>query len=423
MRGIRATRRAGTLTRKGISAAAVLYALLSATYAGAGVEPAQMAYPPAGSPAPEEPCVRKGPTAALDFFCRFLTLELWQRAGQPEYVERGGKRWQAWFYGKDGATNQLLVEGRDYLPESEGWFEALFDVSNFEAETYEYFWDLFRYAPWSAQFLHAGDCRGGQLLNPAALAAEPYRRRHILGLGWPGLADDPADPGRSLGAAALPQILAFTHLPYALEPAVRAQLAAPGALRAEVNAYSAGRGRLWPDYARDGSVWLIGRDGAVTALEDLDDAAARLAAQGLLVTNDAMRSWESALMVARDLAREHGPVLQIYFAQDPFLPVDPSGVYGARLRYLLAKAAEGGDGAPALRVLSHGRSAVVVARALADYPAIAHRAHAPAASSLDAADYTEALRRAVAAGRIEIAAPALPVTVEEGAAAPVCLEL
>jgi len=100
-----------------------------------------------------------------------IQQELWQQAGRPEFIEPGGKRWQAWYYGRDGLTNQMLVEGRDYLPEREGWFEALFDVGSFEAQTYEYFWDLFRYAPWSVQFMTAGECRGGQALNPAALAS------------------------------------------------------------------------------------------------------------------------------------------------------------------------------------------------------------------------------------------------------------
>lgn len=411
--------------RLGMAAAVVLCALLpAAPRAGAAVEGAQPAYPPAGSPAPEAPCARKDPAPALDFFCRFLTQELWQQAGQPEYVERGGKRWQVWFYGRDGLTNQLLVEGRDYLPGREGWFEALFDVGNFEAETYDYFWDLFRYAPWSVQFLYAGDCRGGQLLNPAALASERFRRRHVLGLGWPGLPGDPADPVRAFDAAALPILLGITSLPYVLEPALRMQIKEPDAPRAEANAYAEGRGRLWPDYTRDGGVWLIERDGTATGLDDLDDAAAHFATHGLLVTNDAMRAWESGILVAKDIARTHGPLLYIYFAQDPFLPADVAGVYSLRLRYLLARAAVDAVGeSPRLRVFSHGRSAGVVARALADHPAIIHQSYAPATSPLDADVYAAALRQAVADGRIDITAPGLPMAAEHGAVAPVCLEL
>jgi hypothetical protein len=417
-------RRIGAILRPGISVAAVLCALLPATPHAGAAEIPQAAYPPAGSPAPAAPCARPDALPALDFFCRFLTLELWQRAGQPEYLERDGKRWQAWFYGQEGESHQLLVEGREYLPGREGWFEALFDVGNFDAETYDYFWDLFRYAPWSVQFLYAGDCGGGQLLNPAALATGRFHRRHIFGLGWPGLAGDPADPGRAFDAMALPLLLAFTQLQQALEPAVRTQLADPGAARAEVNAFAAGHGRLWPDYARDGGVWLIGRDGTATALDDLDDAAARLAAHGLLVTNDAMRSWESGLLAARDIARERGTVLYLYFAQDPFLPVVPAGTYSRRLRHLLARAAaEAAGKPPALRVFSHGRSAAVVARALAELPAIAHESYAPAVSPLDTGDDVEALRHAMSNGRIDIAVPAFPMSAEQGVASPVCLEL
>lgn len=413
---------AGRWTCRLARAALAVGMLLAGMTTGAAAERAAAAYPPAGTPAPAAPCARTDRAPALDFYCRFLTQELWQQAGQPEYIEAGGRRWQVWFYGRDGATHQLLVEGQAYLPDREGWFEALFDVGSFDAETYDYFWDLFRYAPWSVQFLQAGGCTDGHLLNPAALASERFRRRHVLGLGWPGLTADPADPARAFGAAALSLLLPIATLPAALEPVLRAQFKEAGAARAEVTAFAAGRGRLWPDYARDGGVWLVDRDGMVTALDDLEAAAARLAAHGLLVTNDAMRSWESGLLAARDIARARGPLLYLYFAQDPFLPVDPAGPYTARLRYLLAQAAGSGRGT-SLRVVSHGRSAGVVAHVLADHPAIAHEAYAPAAPPLDTGAYIKALRHAIAAGRIDVAAPALPMEAEDGAAAPVCFEL
>lgn len=414
--------RANAMTRRALRAAATLCAVWALqSPAAAGGAPA---YPPAGSPVPAAPCARANPSAEMDFFCHFLTQELWQRAGRPEFIESGGKRWQAWFYGRDGLTNQMLVEGQDYLPEREGWFEALFDVGSFEAQTYEYFWDLFRYAPWSVQFMTAGECRGGQALNPAALASARFRRMHILGLGWPVLAADPADPGRTFTPAALPQLYALAQLRHALEPPLRAQMTGPGDLRGEVNALAAGRGILWPDYARDGGVWEVERDGTATALDDLDAAAARLAVLGLLVTNDAMRSWEGGRQVAAGIALERGPLLYVYFAQDPFLPVDPAGAYARRLDHLLARAMpDSAVGAPPLHIVSHGRSAGVVARALAQWPGVEHESYAPVASPLDGDAYAGALRRAVADGRIDIVAPALSMTAERGAASPVCLEI
>lgn len=366
------------------------------------------AYPAPGVAAPAAPCARPGPSPALDFFCRFLTQELWQRAGRPDYVEGGGKRWQVWFYGRDGDTNQLLVEGREYLPGREGWFEALFDVGNFDAQTYDYFWDLFRYAPWSVQFLTAGGCGGGQLLNPAALAGERFRRRHVLGLGWPGLAEDADDPARTFGAAALPQLLAVTHLQYALEPALQPLPGDGAALRIEVAALAEGHGRLWPDFDKDGGVWLIERDGTTTALPDLDEAAARFAAHGLLMTNDAMRSWESGRQAAADLARERGPLLFMYFAGDPFLPIDRAGPYEARLRYLLAGAVRAAGKPAALHVITRGRSAGIVADVLARYPGVGHETAAPVISPLDPPAYAEALRQAAGAGRLDVAVPGLP---------------
>ncbi|MCC6208236.1 MAG: hypothetical protein IT488_08790 [Gammaproteobacteria bacterium] len=385
-------------------------------------ETATPAYAPAGSPPPAAPCARAKPVVEMDFLCRFLTQELWEQAGRPEFIDAGGRRWQAWFYGRDGVTNQLLVEGRDYLPDHEGWFEALLDAGNFEAQTYEYFWDLLRYAPWSVQFHAAAECRDVEVLNPATLASARFRRMHVLGLGWPGLDPDPGDPARTFGPAALPLLSGLVNLRHALEPPLRARFADAGSVRAEVSALAAGRGALWPDFARDGGVWEIDRNGAATSVDDLDEAARRLTAHGLLVTNDAMRSWASAQAVAAEIARERGPLLFIYFAQDAFLPIDDDGVYGWRLRYLLGAVERASEGKTSVRVLSHGRSTGVVARALADHPAINHESYAPMTSSLDADEYASTLRQAVADGRIDITAPGLPVTMGEGVAAPECLD-
>lgn len=408
---------AGMARRAGRVATVVLCILLVPR---SWAEGSGASYPPAGSPPPAAPCARANPSLETDFLCRFLTQELWERAGRPEFIDAGGRRWQAWFYGKDGITNQLLVEGRDYLPEHEGWFEALLDLGNFEAQTYDYFWDLLRYAPWSVQFLTAAECRRGERLNPYALASTRFRRAHILGLGWPGLGADPGDPSRAFDPEALPLLSEVAGLAYALEPPLAEQLADGGMLRAEVNAFAAGRGALWPDFARDGGVWEIGRDGAATPIDDLDEAAARLAAHGLLVSNDAMRSWDSGRAMAADIARARGPLLFIYFAQDPLLPVDAAGVYGRRLAYLLEEAVRARAGqTSAIQVISHGRSAGVVARISAGR-GVVHRSYAPATSPLDGAEFTQALRRAIAEGRIEILTPPSPVAVEGGGAVPVC---
>lgn len=410
-------RAAGSGWRTAGAAVALSIFLLSPAPA---VESATPAYPPAGSPSPAAPCARANPAAAIDFLCRFLTQELWEQAGRPEFIDAGGRRWQAWFYGRDGATNQLLVEGSDYLPDHEGWFEAVLDAGNFEAQTYEYFWDLLRYAPWSVQFHTAAECRDVEVLNPAALASARYRRMHVLGLGWPGLAPDPGDPARSFGPAALPLLSGLVNLRFTLEPPLRARFADAGALRAEVGALAAGRGALWPGFARDGSVWEIGRDGTTTSVDDLGEAARRLAAHGLLVTNDAMRSWESAQAVAAEIARERGPLLFIYFAQDPFLPIDDDGIYGRRLGYLLKAAARVPAGGTSVHVLSHGRSAGVVAHAIADRH-IGHQSYAPVVSPLDGPGYVEALCLAIATGRIEILAAPLSTGERQGAVVPDCL--
>lgn len=377
-------------------------------------------YPAAGSPPPAAPCARPNPAAEMEFLCRFLTQELWEQAGRPEFIDAGGRRWQAWFYGRDGATNQLLVEGRDYLPDHEGWFEALLDAGNFEAQTYEYFWDLLRYAPWSVQFHTAAECRGDEVLNPATLATARFRRMHVLGLGWPGLDPDPGDPARTFGPSALSLLSGLVNLRHTLEPPLRARFADTGVLRAEIGVLAAGRGALWPDFARDGGVWEIGRDGTATSIDDLDAAARRLAAHALLVTNDAMRSWESAQAVAAGIARERGPLLFIYFAQDPFLRIDDDGIYGRRLGYLLNAAMRAAAGKTSVHVLSHGRSAGVVARAIAGR-SIAHQSYAPVVSPLDGPAYAEALRQAIATGRIEVLAAPLPVGERRSAVASDCL--
>lgn len=410
-------RAAGFRRRTAIAVVASYLFLLSAAPAA---ESARPDYPPAASPLTAAPCARPNPAVEMDFFCRFLTQELWEQAGRPEFIDASGRRWQAWFYGRDGATNQLLVEGRDYLPDHEGWFEALLDAGNFEAQTYEYFWDLLRYAPWSVQFHAAAECRDAEVLNPAALASARFRRMHVLGLGWAGLDPDPGDPARTFGPSALPLLSGLVNLRHTLEPPLSARFADAGALRAEVNALAAGRGALWPDFARDGSVWEIGRDGTTTSLDDLGEAARRLAAHGLLVTNDAMRSWESGQAVAAEIARERGPLLFIYFAQDPFLPIDEDGIYDRRLDDLLGAATRAPAGGTSVLVLSHGRSAGVVARASAGRH-IGHQSYAPIISPLDGPIYAEALSQAVATGRIEILAAPLSTGERQGAVVADCL--
>lgn len=422
-------KRVGTRASRARVAAGVLWVLLlvGAGQVTAADEAPAPSYPPAGSPVPAAPCAREDVPAWLDFFCRFLTLERWLQAGRPAYIDAAGKSWQPWFYGKEGIANQLLVEDKDYLPQREGWFEALFDAGNFEAQTYSYFWDLFRYAPWGVQLLYAAGCTGAQALNPSALDSTRFRREHVLGFGWQGLPSHAGDPSQMFEPAALPLLLALADVHYAAGSSLRAQLAGAGALRSEINALAEGRGLLWPDYARDGSAWLIRRDGSATEVDDLDAAAARFVSSGLLVTNDAMRSWESGYLAAAEAARTHGPLLYLYFAQDPFLPLDTGRAYSLRLSYLLAKAASlAADSGARLRIVSHGRSAGAVARAVAGHDVIAHHSHAPAVSPLDAHEYAQALRQAMAAGRIDIVSPAFPWSdareVDKGASASVCVD-
>lgn len=204
-------------------------------------------YPPSGSPDPGPPCGTAAPAGWVGFVCNFVTLDRWLQAGRPDFIDSHGKRWQPWFYGKRGLTNQMLIEGEDYRPEREGWLEALFDVGAFEAETYDYFWDLFRYTPWSVQFSVASRCGGGLLANPSALVDVGIRREHLLGMGWAPFGGDPADPTNDFPLQAFPVLFA---------------LAGPGGMpgpahRDSVDALAEGRGRLWPDYRRNAEVWFL----------------------------------------------------------------------------------------------------------------------------------------------------------------------
>lgn len=354
----------------GWTTAAALAAILLTPRTG----PAAAAdYPPSGSPDPGAPCAREEVTPSTKFFCDFMTLERWLAAGRPDFVDANGKRWQPWFYGKDGLTNQMLIEGKTYRPAREGWLEGLFEVEAFEAENYSYFWDLFRYTPWSVQFQHAYKCGERQMVNPAALRGRRIRQEHLLTFGWEGADGDASDPTAAFDRDAMRVLETLAHLELVVGSLRRERLNAGHTVRDEINDMAEGRGAFWPDYDRDAEVWLVQTEDAPVHLRDLDRAAMRLAEIGLVVTNDAISTWEDGRAAAVQIARERGPLLYIYFAQDAFPSGQGHPVYRERLRYLIENAAalareQGSD----LTIISRGRSAGIVSDAVAARKAVHH---------------------------------------------------
>lgn len=378
----------------------LLAAILSLT-AGSGVHARD--YPPAGSPDPGSPCAREGISQSMRFFCDFITLERWLAAGRPDFVDASGKRWQPWYYGKDGLTNQLLIEGRPYRPSREGWLEALFDVEAFEAEDYSYFWDLFRYTPWSVQVHHAYRCGERQMVNPGALHDGRIRREHLLALGWEGADTDRTDPTAGFDAGAMLVLETLASLDVALDPEQRARLGEGHTAHDEVNAMAEGGGMFWPDFDRDAEVWLVRPQGEPERLDDLDEAATRLAETGRLVTNDAIGKWKDGYALALRTARDRGPLVYIYFAQDAFGPRGAQGVYRQRLGYLIDRVETvARDRGTPVRVISHGRSAGIVADAVAGRDAVIHEAVAPAPGPWDVEAYDAALAQDRRQTRIEV---------------------
>lgn len=381
------------------------------------------AYPPPGSPDPGAPCARPDIAQSTRFFCDFMTLERWLAAGRPDFVDASGKRWQPWFYGKDGLSNQLLIEGKAYRPAREGWLEALFDVEDFEAEDYSYFWDLFRYTPWSVQFRYAYQCGERQMVNPPALRGQRIRREHLLTFGWEQAGADTADPTTGFDRGAMLVLETLANLEFAVDAAQRERLGEGHTVRDEINAMAEGRGAFWPDFDRDAEVWLLRPGDDPRRLDDLDRAAERLAQTGLLVTNDAISTWQDGYAHAVKVAHERGPLLYIYFAQDAFSPLAGNRVYRQRLRYLIGRAAQD---AP-VTVVSRGRSAGIVADVVAGQDGILHEAVAPVPGPWGRREYAAAVERSAGRTRLEVPDNDLVARLGAGAEYPAqppdCLEL
>lgn len=118
-------------------------------------------YPPVGSPDPGPPCQRKDRPPWLDFFCKFMTVELWEEAGRPDFTAPDGSRWHPWYYRGmndlklDKVANYLVYAGYPDLPMRTGFLEAMLklDKKSYDAV---HFIKSFRYTPWSVYFHSKG---------------------------------------------------------------------------------------------------------------------------------------------------------------------------------------------------------------------------------------------------------------------------
>jgi hypothetical protein len=381
------------------------------------------AYPPPGSPDPGPPCLRRDAPPWLGFFCRFMTVDLWEAAGRPTFTAPDGSHWQPWFYG-DLSTrgNNLLYEGYPYRRGREGFLEAMLKTDKlpdeYDPAYVSRFWSLFRYAPWSVYFEHKAGCNDRQIINPYDFSARGgltgrFPRAQLLGLGWSELTGDTDDPTRALGGAAMLVLMSAANLDAVTTDGQRKRIANKYSLRDEVNAQAKGKGELHPDYFRDGEVWLVEPDGTKTRIDDLNAAAAYVVGTGVLFTNEAYSTWQDGLDLAkRQAGGTHRALVYIYFAQDLFYPVNDNRVYRQRLQYLVDRAVRlVAPDEPGFTFFSMGRSASIAAHAAGHREQISLAIAAPVPGPWGEAEYQDALRggpgkRVIRVGDQDFAAPA-----------------
>ena len=201
------------------------------------------------------------------------------------------------------------------------------------------FWSYYRYTPWSVYFERLFGCNEYQIINPYNFLYLNYVRNALLSFGWPEVSKDANDPTSDFPEEAYLVSLMMVDLIKTLDLSQKMRL--PGNFKVvdEINAIAAGGGNFKPDYGRDGEVWLFRPDGSADQLADLDIAAAYVVGTGVLMTNEAMRTWQDNVASMKHYtSKNNRPVVSIYFAQDWFPPVDNNRIYRARYNYLIDKA-------------------------------------------------------------------------------------
>lgn len=346
---------------------------------------------PTAPPAPL--CKRALGPRWQDFFCRFMTQELWRMAGHPRLRDpRGGAQWIPLFYrggsscigdctGPGGGVE--LASGS--FPASEGLIEGFEQETGGGAGVAPA-----RYAPWSVHIKRRLGCSDEQTSNPYWMARARLPRSELLGFGWDKLVRDAGDPTDDSEAGSMFVLFTAANLRALLEPE-QARLIDEHAL----NQIAFGTTALMrPDFERNAEMALVRPEGTVESLRDTALAIEALSKVGTVVTNDAGRGWVDAVADAVNVAQHfQTPTVLIYNAADFFSLERDNLAVRDRLRALANGVNRRSGG---LNVVSHGWGSYLAIAALHTYPRVSITAFGAYPGPWRVVEYMRALRESQA---------------------------
>jgi len=365
-------------------------------------------YPPSGTTNPGGPCQRDATPAWVEFFCTYMTPELWKKAGKPYFLSADGDRFMPIYFTslssepRAGGTTGISYEDLPDRPSHDGILEGLLAWDALQSEPNEQlksvnFWNHMRYTPWSVYFERMFGCEEHEIVNPYLFGAPVFRRRLLLSFGSPQVTRDSSDPTFAFPEEAFLVLLMMSDLTDTLDGSQKARLPAGFSVRDEINAVAAGAGHFRPNYDHDGEVRLFKPDGSIYTLTDLDVAAAYVVGVGLLETNEAMRTWEDQQVSMTHFASERNrPIVAIYFAQDWFPPIGNNRVFRERYQYLIEKAASiARKTEQKFAVVGAGRSSHIVLSASKQRPEVDVTIMAPIPGPWGIKEYIDGLKNQV----------------------------
>lgn len=328
--------------------------------------PSTHPYPPPGSPDPGPACQRDARPKWLEFFCNFMTQDIWIAGGRQKFL-----------------ANTAQPDWIPFFSPESGLIEGLAQTGSGGSKVKQ------KYTPWSLHFKETMHCRKEQKVDPYIFRHTQRFRGDLLGLNWNEVSKDATDPTSGFEEGAMFMLFTLADFKESHKERTTASLST---LLFNI---ASGEGSFRPDYQRDGEVSLVKPDGTVMRLDSLDSAAQYMQETQWLFTNDFMKTWGEAVQDAQLLsANKARPLVHIYMAQDILtLPWANNTTYRKRLEYLIKKAATLSAGTRKIAVMSHGWSGHIVGAAVFSYPNVfEHSSMGPSPGPWNFAEYLRVLQ-------------------------------
>lgn len=325
----------------------VIFIFVSALQ-GSAVAQDSLDYPEAGSGELASPCERKNQPQWVQFYCNYMTIDLWNKAGRPLFKSKNPELvWVPFYYkdvGNKYARNDGLLEGL-----------RLERLTNSEV----------RYTPWSVYFKEKMGCLNSNIVNPYKFSQKAAPRSRFLAFGWKDAVIDGNDPTQVFEPGAMFVLFSLANLHvWGIENWANSDHVRFGYY-----------GYLKPDYQRDAEVWLINPNGEKKKLENLDEAAQELYRVGMMYTNDSISTWKRGFKEALGISQnKNRPFIYIYLAQDIFYAWSDNSIYRKRLKYLIDEAVKMCDSSQeyCIGIMSYGWSSHIVASTVMNHPNVMH---------------------------------------------------